>query len=60
MAEKREMGSMCKKNLKNILQKLKLCFFSKQYIYIYIYIYILLGLTNVLQQNTPKKFENIL
>ena len=37
MAEKREMGSMCKKNLKNILQKLKLCFFSKQYIYIYIY-----------------------
>ena len=34
MAEKREMGSMCKKNLKNILQKLKLCFFSKQYIYI--------------------------
>ena len=54
MAEKREMGSMCKKNLKNILQKLKLCFFSKQYIYI------LLGLTNILQQNTPKKFENIL
>ena len=41
MAEKREMGSMCKKNLKNILQKLKLCFFSKQYIYIYIYIYII-------------------
>ena len=34
MAEKREMGSMCKKNLKNILQKLQLCFFSKQYIYI--------------------------